>query len=440
MVRDAQGNELSGATAEGAALYDRAVRALTLSYGDAVGTFEAARQAAPGCPMAHIGKAWVLASANDAVLVKGALPLIAEARALWPGDRERSHLKALERAVEGDRSGVLAVLDPHLMHHPRDLIAHYAAMIAAAFSGRFSSVRDRSARALPAWSKDDASYGILLSFYGFGLEESGDYEKAEAVSREAADREPYGYWPHHAVSHVMEMTGRPRDGLKWMDERAPLWSEKDNVSRTHIWWHKALFHVELGEAEEALAIYDRPIRELQRPVSIALTNGAALLWRLEALGLDCSDRWRAQADLWRGRADGRHSLFSDIHAVMATVRADQTAELEALLASMRATALSGAASAADYRDIGLPLVDGLVAFTRGAYADAVAHLLPPRHHLSRIGGSYAQRDVIDWTLTEAALRAGMKDVATALANERLALRPESRPNKSFLARAQALAA
>ena len=39
----------------------------------------------------------------------------------------------------------------------------------------------------------------------------------------AAKLEPHGYWPHHAVSHVSEMTGRPDDGLKWMAEREALW-------------------------------------------------------------------------------------------------------------------------------------------------------------------------------------------------------------------------
>ena len=64
----------------------------------------------------------------------------------------------------------------------------------------------------------------MLSFYGFGLEELGDFSRAEDISREAAELEPYGYWPHHAVSHVMEMTGRPQEGLKWMDSREALWN------------------------------------------------------------------------------------------------------------------------------------------------------------------------------------------------------------------------
>jgi hypothetical protein len=57
-----------------------------------------------------------------------------------------------------------------------------------------------------------------------------------------------------------------------------------------------------------------------------------------------------------------------------------------------------------------------------------------------MGGSHAQRDVIDWTLAEAAVRAGQRDIALSLAHERMATRPESLPNRRFLQQAEAIAA
>ena len=60
-----------------------------------------------------------------------------------------------------------------------------------------------------------------------------------------------------------------------------------------------------------------------------------------------------------------------------------------------------------YRDVGIPLVEGLMAFHRGAYDQAVALLQPVRFDLWQIGGSHAQRDIVDWTLTEAAVRGGI---------------------------------
>ncbi len=440
MIRDAQGLALAGATAEAADHFDRGVRAYALSYGDAASSFEAARRAAPGCAMAHLGKAYVLGLANDAILVKQARSLLAEANGLELGARERVHAAALAHAVEGRRGPAVDILDRHLMEHPHDLLAHFAALILDAFQGRFHCVRDRAARALPRWSRDQAGYGVLLSLYGFGLEEAGNYEKSESVSRQAAELEPYGYWAHHAVSHVMEMTGRPQDGLAWMDAREAFWSGPQNTSRVHIWWHKALFHMELGDHAAALAIYDGPIQETQRPVGISLTNATALLWRLETLGIDAGDRWNTLADLWRGHADGRLCLFADIHAAMTAIRAGDGAERDKLVAAMQETARMSGEVGLAYRDVGLPIVAGLQAFHEREYGAASEHLLAARRDLWRIGGSHAQRDLIDWTLAEAAIRAGRKSTALALAHERLALRPASAPNRRFLEAAERIAA
>jgi len=84
------------------------------------------------------------------------------------------------------------------------------------------------------------------------------------------------------------------------------------------------------------------------------------------------------------------------------------------------------------------VVKGLRAFRRGAYAEAVDLLLQARFDLWQIGGSHAQRDVVNWTLTEAAIRAGLRDEALSFAHERLATRPRSAPNRRFLRRAEDL--
>lgn len=440
MIRDAQGHRLSGATPASGAVYDEAVRAFNLVHGDAVGLFDSARQQAPGFAMAHLGKAWVFAAANDPVLRVQAEALLETVRALMLNEREAAHLSALSHLCQGARNAAVAVLDRHLMGCPFDLVAHQGAALTDGFLGRFHLVRDRAARALPRWSREQPGYGTLLALHGFGLEEAGDYARAEDESRAAAELEPLSFWPHHTVAHVMEMTGRPEDGLGWMAAREPLWSTELHLNRVHIWWHKALFHLELGHYAEALALYDGPLRAAQRRVALSLTNASALLWRLDTLGCDVGERWPELAALWADRADGKCLAFADIHAAMAELGAGQEAQVERRLASMRETAASEAEAAAIYRRVGIPVVEALTAFRSGAYDMAVELLLPVRFDLWQIGGSHAQRDVVNWTLTEAAIRAGRRDVALALAHERLGMRPRSAPNRRFLRAAEAIAA
>jgi tetratricopeptide (TPR) repeat protein len=439
MIEDAQGHQLSGATEAAAVAYDRAVRAFNLVHGDAVGLFDAAREAAPDFVMAHLGKAWVFALANDPGLMPKAEALLETVRPLRMNEREAAHLATLSDVVRGARAAAVAGLDRHLMRYPFDLVAHQGAALIDGFLGRFPWVRDRSARALPLWSKERPGYGSLLAFHAFGLEEAGDYARAEDESRAAAELEPLSFWPHHTVAHVMEMTGRPEDGLGWMAAREALWATPEHLNQVHIWWHKSLFHLELGQYEAALALYDGPIRATQRPLSLSLTNATALLWRLDTLGCDIGERWRELAALWQGRADGKCLVFADIHAAMAELRSGQEALAERRLAAMRETAAGDREAADLYRTVGVPLVEGLAAFHRGLYDRAIELLLQTRFDLWRIGGSHAQRDVVNWTLTEAAVRAGRREVALALAYERLATRPRSAPNRRFLRHAEDIA-
>ncbi len=439
-MKDAQGQTVSGGTAEAVAHYDQAVRAYNLGYGDAPGQFDAAREASPDLAMAYLAKAWMFALANDPGVLIQAQSLVRAATELNVNERERGHLVALEQVLAGARGAAVATLDALLMHYPFDLVAHQAATLLDGYLGRFRWVRDRSARALPFWAKNQPGYGIMLAFHGFGLEEAGDYACAEQESREAAELEPHSFWPHHTAAHVMEMTGRPEDGLGWMAAREPLWSAPENVTQVHIWWHKSLFHLELGQYEAALAIYDGPLLNTLRPLALNLCNASALLWRLHMLGCDVADRWRDLLPRWEGHADGKTLMFNDLHAAMAELGAGQEAFVERRLQWMRETAASNAEAASCYRDLGIPLVEGLIAFHRGAYGQAVDRLLPVRFDLWRMGGSKAQRDVVDWTLTEAAVRAGSRHVALSLANERLGLRGRSAVNRNLLRRAEQIPA
>src|SRR3954447_9834863 len=114
MTQDAQKHHLSGATAETVSGYDHAVRAFNLVQGDAIGLFDAVREAAPDFAMAHLGKAWVFTIANDPVLRVQAAALVETARPLKLNERERAPLAALTHLVHGSRAAAVAVLDRHL--------------------------------------------------------------------------------------------------------------------------------------------------------------------------------------------------------------------------------------------------------------------------------------------------------------------------------------
>lgn len=434
MHQDRQGNRVSGATAEAVERFDLAVREFNLYRGDPVASAGRAVELAPGFVMAHLLQAYLLGLATEPAATAQALEIARHARTLPMDDRERSHLAVLDRLLRGQWIGAALAMDLHNVRYPRDLVGLQVGHNLDFFRANARDLRDRIARALPHWSPSTPEHGVLLGMHAFGLEETGDYARAEDEGRQALDVEPLDCWAHHAVAHVMEMQGRAQDGIGWAVAREPHWAGDENFFKVHNWWHRALCHLDLGQADEALRLYDGPIRASRSVVALDLLDASALLWRLELLGHAVGDRWTEVAACWDRHADGRLYPFNDWHAVMAYLGADRQADVERVIAALESTAGGDTDAAAWARQVGLPLVRGFVDFWRGAHAACAERLHAARFIVNQFGGSHAQRDIIDWTLTEAAVRGRLDDLARSLAHERLALKPHSPVNLAFFAR------
>lgn len=436
MLTDRQGNSLSGATPEAVAQFDAAVSSFNIYRGDPVALVEDAIRAAPECAMAHILKAYLFGLATEPEATAMAKVVLADVKALSLSEREASHVAALDALLANNWTRAAVALDEHNMRYPHDMVGLQAGHLMDFYRASARNLRDRIARVLPSWSADRPGYSIVLGMYAFGLEEAGDYARAEAMGREAVAREPLDAWAHHAVAHVMEMQGRAEDGIGWMMAREPYWSGDDNFFRVHNWWHKALYHLDLGQRDEVMALYDGQIRREKSGVALDLVDASALLWRVHVDGHDVGGRWADVAESWDAHADGRLYPFNDWHAAMAYLGAGRVDDVDRLIAAYRDGADAGSETSRWAQATGLPLIEGFKAFWQGRYDDAFEFLHGARFIANTFGGSHAQRDIIDCTLTEAALRSGRSGNAVALANERLALKPHSPINRRFLRRAK----
>ncbi|WP_422001266.1 tetratricopeptide repeat protein [Reyranella sp.] len=436
MIKDLQGHALSGATADAAAAYEGAVQAFNLFQGDPMALLEQAIEAAPRFVMAHVFKAHLLNLSTEPAAVAQARAIVAEVKAMPLNDRETAHVAALGHLVAGNWTAGAVALDHHSMRFPHDLVALQVGHQADFFRANARNLRDRIARALPAWSSDIPGHSILFGMYAFGLEECGDYARAEEAGRQAVALQPLDCWAHHAVAHVMEMQGRAEDGIGWMVSREPYWSGDANFFKVHNWWHRALCHLDLGQIDQVLALYDGPIRKDRSAVAVDLIDATALLWRLHLSGHDVGDRWGELATAWDDHADATTYPFNDWHAVMAYLGAGRLKDVARIARIYHEGAATGREADAWGRATARPLVEGFNAFWHGDHRTAVELLHGARFIANGFGGSHAQRDIIDWTLIEAALRGGLPEVAEALAHERLATKPRSPVNLAFLARSQ----
>ncbi len=369
-------------------------------------------QAIRGLSCLLLGRAEMVAVAREA----HAAALAADAGTA----REMAFVAALSDWLDGRPTAAAARLQQVLDRAPRDALAMKMVQAIEFTMGRPRTMRASVETIMGAWG-DHPARGYLLGCHAFTLEETGEYAAAERVGREGVALAPDDAWGLHAVAHVFDMTGRAGDGLAWLSGREESWAHCNNF-RFHVWWHKALMHLDLGQHDEVLALYDADIRAEKTDDYRDISNAASLLSRLELEGVPVGDRWEELAVLAERRATDGCLAFADLHYMLALCGGAREEAALGLIERMRATRPDDSEAGRIIAHPGLHVAQGLLAFAEGEYSTAWLHLRAGRADLQSIGGSHAQRDVFDRITIEAALRGGYLDAATSLLRDRLVRR------------------
>lgn len=359
-----------------------------------------------------------LAAANDAVVRR---PV---------STREEGHLSALASWVDGDMEAACRGWEEILVDYPRDVLALKLSQLNRFYLGVGKDMRNAIGRTWYAWDESVPGYGFIAGSYAFALEEAGDYARAEPMGRRAINLEPADVWAAHAVAHVLEMTGRSADGLAWMNGLKDHWGEIHNFVH-HAHWHRALFALNTGDAEGALAIFDQDVWTEKVEDYLDLSNGASLLWRLEERGVDIGRRPDTVADLALKKARDHGLVFADCHVALALAMAGRGEEMSDFLDDLDRFAARSGTQAQIAADVGRTLCMAVVADAAGDADQAVDLLLSARPRLHRIGGSHAQRDLFDRMLIANAIRSGRSTLSRALLSERRETRPMDPWAQSF---------
>jgi tetratricopeptide (TPR) repeat protein len=416
MARDQQGLTLAGEAASAAA-FDRAVAEYFGLTGDPVGILKTALDEDPAFALGGIAIAGLFMIGGfcpNRPEVTGAL---AAARAAIRGcsQREQKHLAAVEAWAAGKMFEAAKIWENILSGHPTDALALRFAHDAYFFLGQSLAIRDSVARVLPAWDSQNPLTSFVKGQYAFGLEESGELRRAEVFARQAIEMNSADAWAVHALAHVLEMDCRQEEGIVFLKSSRPHWRDAHFMAG-HNGWHLALYLIEQGRFDEALADYDRfAAPKLNDDATLDRVDAAALLWRLELAGVDVGARWGPVARQWMAHVDDHLLAFNDLHLALAAARSPDADDSARLRRSLDDYARFGSGDNHEINAaVGRRLIDGAIAFAGGDYAAAIDAILPVRKQTIRIGGSHAQRDIVDLTLIAAAERAGRTGLQRSL--------------------------
>lgn len=335
--------------------------------------------------------------------------------------REQGWIDALDAWLADSPTGAIAALESVLEKHPSDTLSAKASQAIRFILGDAAGMRWSVERVLHAHGADHPLRGYLMGCHAFSLEETGDYAAAERAGLEGLQHAPDDAWGLHAVAHVHDMRAEPDAGIALIEGNTAAWAGSNNF-RYHVWWHKALLHLDRDEKDIALALYDSQIRADKTDDYRDIANATSLLMRLELEGMEVGNRWDELGALAENRIDDGCVVFADLHYQLALAGAAKGDAARAMSARFAHDACQTGDMAERVNDPGLSALAGLKAFAEGRYGDAFVQLSTARPKMPTIGGSHAQRDVFERMTIDAGLRAGHFDATEQILMARLKLR------------------
>ena len=395
---------------------------LAAAHGDQ-GLLARAVEADPDFALAHAALARARFLMAD---VAGARQSAAQARELGARatPREQSHIDALSLAIEGKPLDSLAATQAHLVQHPRDaMVASPATGVFGliGFSGRQGREPEQVAflEALRPHLADDWWFQAV---YAFALEEVGRLDEALALIERSMATNPRNAHGAHIKAHVLYEQGEDRAALDYLDSWLPSYP-REGLMHCHISWHVALFALMLGDTERAWQVYESQVHPggAWGPALNVATDAPAFLWRAELAGhARRPAMWKDVHDYARKAFPKAGVAFVDVHRALAHVGSGDRDGTAGIVSELEQRVAAGRSPAGDV----VPrLAAGLEAYERADWSAAIANLEPALAETVRIGGSRAQRDVIENTLLAAYLKAGRQEDARRLLGTRTDRRP-----------------
>ena len=407
MLDDAYGNPVGTFSVEARDAYDLGISRFLGAEPRVSNAFQTAINVDDGFALAHIGLARNMQLLAQPDRVKASLK---QARNLESGlsERERSHINVSALLLEGKPAAARAAVYDHVEKWPTDVMIAQMCTSVFGLIG-FSGLPGREAEQLAFISRLSQHYGDNWWFrtqLAFAQLEVGQLASAQSNIEVAMAANPRSAHTAHIRAHLYYENMEDKEGLSYLSN----WCKNYDSSATlynHIYWHVGLWSLETGDFDRMWQVLDINIspEQNQGPPLNVLTDTAALLFRAELAGLEVSiERWKKLSAYALARFPQPGIGFADLHAAIAHARSGNRDALDVII-----DCADGPVS-----DLTKILAIGYREMEDGNWTMAAEQFCGAMRDHARIGGSNAQRDLIDYSLAACLVRDGRKQEAQTL--------------------------
>lgn len=410
---DHYGNPLTTASSTARDHYDEGVRHLLGSNYGALEAMQAAIDADPQFALAHVGLARAQMTAGDMSAARATLEK-AQGLATGTSDREQQHIKANVLMANGQGPKARQVVERHVLDHPRDvLVAQMCTSVFGliAFSGCAATepqILAYTSALLPHYEND----WWIKSAHAVSLCETGQPDRALDLMEESLELHPRNANGAHFKSHALYEMGQTEAGLDYLKHWLEAYDARA-VLHGHLNWHVALWALADGDEQTMWSRVDDyvvPGSCQGLPINI-LTDTASILLRAQLAGVTVDpQRWQTVSAYAAQYFPNCGQSFVDMHSALSHAMAGETERLDKYISASKGFAA----------DLVAPLAKAWQAIVREDWAGALNQLVGVMENTSRLGGSRAQRDMLEFTYVSVLLKLGQRDEAARAIRQRRA--------------------
>ena len=394
-MNDTFGNGVTAASHSALHHYEGAVDAHLHAWPGVMESITDALEEDPAFALAFALKALVHVGRGEGLCAREAVAQ-AQAHSKHALSREQSHVELVTAIVQGRAHDALTKVIDHAHRYPTDVLSASTAVGAYglfAFSGRADHDAARLAfvEALAPHLSDDFAW--LMAYRGWARIEMGQVDEGLVMARRAIALRPNNAHNAHIVMHGLFESSQPSASIAFLDGWLPGYPDHA-LMWGHLHWHAALAEIELGLLDAAVTRLVGPIAaNLPRGTPfMGLADTASLLWRLGQLGAQGLPWQMAQEHAKQYFPNGSN-VFGELHLTMLAVARGDRPALVAALQRLHTISERGHAGA----PVAMLWAQALIALLDGDSVSAREHLAACSERAVSLGGSHAQRGVVEQT-------------------------------------------